>query len=54
MQQIALDDVFTDDAKILLACKKEMKYVYVYKPKGRETDIILTKKRIEENNKTLR
>lgn len=48
MRQLALNDVFIDDAKILLACQKEMKYVYVCKPNGRKTEIILTKKDLKK------
>lgn len=42
------DSDFMDLANLLIICNMEIRYIYVYKPKGWETDIILTKKDLKK------
>lgn len=48
IKQLSYDSDFIDTARLLLNVNKEMKYIYVYKPKGWETEIIITKKDLKK------
>lgn len=48
IKQLSYDSDFIDTARLLLHVNKEMKYIYVYKPKGWETEIIITKKDLKK------
>lgn len=48
INQLSQDSDAINTARLLIACNKEIKYVYVYKPRNWQTEIIITQKDLKK------